>query len=513
MLIAFIDALARPAHRLVGADLARADHVRRRSARGRASSSRARAWQVVRGRSLQQRAARGACSSRRRVAVPFGVLMALPALRLQGLYLALATMAFARMAEFVIFDQPEVFGGAGQARRADSSSSASGSTSRSRCSASTSPQTPAYAALRHRAVRHRRARRGRAAARRVRPPARGDARQPGRVRDARREPVLDQARGLRDLGRDRRLRAARSTGMLPRAPRRRQTSRCSRACRTLLLLVVGGVVGGERRGVRRVRAPVVRVARPCCSPDVRAHSSGGSGIGPGLAGIGIGRHPDGAVVESAPRCATKRIGKQKPLPAAHAGPGTALRPSTPTAAAGRAGTAVRLAMALLEVHDVSVRFGGLQALDAVSFDVEPTATSPGSSARTARARPRCSTSSPGCSRRAAGSSSTARTSRTRKPHRRARLGMGRTFQRLETFGTLSVRDNVLVAAEMRRGWSRDKSDPAAVTDEMIERIGLGAVARRAGRHAPDRHRAPRRGGARAGRASRGCCCSTSRRPD
>ena len=35
------------------------------------------------------------------VAVPFGVLMALPALRLQGLYLALATLAFARMAEFV----------------------------------------------------------------------------------------------------------------------------------------------------------------------------------------------------------------------------------------------------------------------------------------------------------------------------------------------------------------------------------------------------------------------------
>lgn len=43
-------------------------------------------------------------------ALPFGLLIALPALRLRGLYLALATMAFARMAEFVFFDQPEVFG-------------------------------------------------------------------------------------------------------------------------------------------------------------------------------------------------------------------------------------------------------------------------------------------------------------------------------------------------------------------------------------------------------------------
>jgi branched-chain amino acid transport system permease protein len=43
-------------------------------------------------------------------AVPFGALMCLPALRLQGLYLALASIAFARMAESLFFDQPEVFG-------------------------------------------------------------------------------------------------------------------------------------------------------------------------------------------------------------------------------------------------------------------------------------------------------------------------------------------------------------------------------------------------------------------
>jgi branched-chain amino acid transport system permease protein len=44
------------------------------------------------------------------LAVPFGVLMALPALRLQGLYLALASLAFGTMAIPIFFDQPEVFG-------------------------------------------------------------------------------------------------------------------------------------------------------------------------------------------------------------------------------------------------------------------------------------------------------------------------------------------------------------------------------------------------------------------
>ena len=62
------------------------------------------------------------------------------------------------------------------------------------------------------------------------------------------------------------------------------------------------------------------------------------------------------------------------------------------------------------------------------------------------------------------------------PHKRARRGIARTFQRLEVFGSLSARDNILASAEIRKGWSRDKRDPRAVTDEIIERVGLGPVA-------------------------------------
>src|SRR5262249_39618468 len=65
----------------------------------------------------------------------------------------------------------------------------------------------------------------------------------------------------------------------------------------------------------------------------------------------------------------------------------------------------------------------------------------------------------------------------RKPHQRARLGIGRTFQRLETFGSLTARENVLVAAEMRRGWAHDRSrSPGVIADEILARVGLQSVA-------------------------------------
>ncbi|HVN50940.1 MAG TPA: ABC transporter ATP-binding protein [Acidimicrobiales bacterium] len=62
------------------------------------------------------------------------------------------------------------------------------------------------------------------------------------------------------------------------------------------------------------------------------------------------------------------------------------------------------------------------------------------------------------------------------PTKRARQGLARTFQRLELFTMLSVRENVAVAAEVHRRWARAKVDIDAQVDAILERVGLGSVA-------------------------------------
>jgi branched-chain amino acid transport system ATP-binding protein len=65
------------------------------------------------------------------------------------------------------------------------------------------------------------------------------------------------------------------------------------------------------------------------------------------------------------------------------------------------------------------------------------------------------------------------------PARRARRGLARTYQRLELFTSLTVRDNIQVAGEIRNSWSRrGRINVAAETDRTIELVGLGDVADR-----------------------------------
>ncbi|WP_232835727.1 ABC transporter ATP-binding protein [Actinocorallia populi] len=58
------------------------------------------------------------------------------------------------------------------------------------------------------------------------------------------------------------------------------------------------------------------------------------------------------------------------------------------------------------------------------------------------------------------------------PARRARRGLARTFQRLELFGRLTVRDNLLVAAEM----GPDRRLAGHAVTGILDRIGLHHVA-------------------------------------
>jgi branched-chain amino acid transport system ATP-binding protein len=58
-----------------------------------------------------------------------------------------------------------------------------------------------------------------------------------------------------------------------------------------------------------------------------------------------------------------------------------------------------------------------------------------------------------------------------RTHKRARLGLARTFQRLELFGVLTAHDNVRLAADVAGA-----DDPGGVADRLLARVGLTDVA-------------------------------------
>jgi branched-chain amino acid transport system ATP-binding protein len=133
-------------------------------------------------------------------------------------------------------------------------------------------------------------------------------------------------------------------------------------------------------------------------------------------------------------------------------------------------------LALLEAADVSVRFGGLLALDAASLTVDEGCITgligPNGAGKTTLFNVITGLQHPTTGRVTLDD----RDVTDAKPHRRARLGIARTFQRLEAFGSLSARENVLVAAEMRRRWAKDDTTPADLTQQILEQVGIVAVA-------------------------------------
>ncbi|MEO6887133.1 MAG: ABC transporter ATP-binding protein [Jatrophihabitantaceae bacterium] len=130
-------------------------------------------------------------------------------------------------------------------------------------------------------------------------------------------------------------------------------------------------------------------------------------------------------------------------------------------------------MALLEVKDVTVRFGGVTAVNNASFSVDAGIITgligPNGAGKTTLFNVITGLQPPTHGSVVFRSRDVTKST----PNSRAKAGMGRTFQRLEAFGSLTVRENVLVAREIfdgPAGWFR--RPPHAKVDELIERVGL-----------------------------------------
>jgi branched-chain amino acid transport system ATP-binding protein len=135
----------------------------------------------------------------------------------------------------------------------------------------------------------------------------------------------------------------------------------------------------------------------------------------------------------------------------------------------------------LEVREVSVNFGGLAALSAVSLEV-PDGAITGLIGPNGAGKTTLFDVITGTRRPSRGSVRfNGRDMRGISSYRRSRLGLGRTFQRLELFGSLTVRENVRVAASIgqrraRRSRGGQPGSVDEVTDRLLEKVHLEDVA-------------------------------------
>jgi len=125
----------------------------------------------------------------------------------------------------------------------------------------------------------------------------------------------------------------------------------------------------------------------------------------------------------------------------------------------------------LEVSDVTVAFGGNRVLDTVGLTAGPGRVTgligPNGAGKSTLFDVVCGLRRPSRGRVVLGGADVTGMG----PARRARHGLARTFQRLELFGRLTVRDNLLVAAEL----GPERRRAARAVDEIVARLGLAEI--------------------------------------
>ena len=139
-------------------------------------------------------------------------------------------------------------------------------------------------------------------------------------------------------------------------------------------------------------------------------------------------------------------------------------------------------MSILSVHDIKKSYGAIQAVGGVSFDVEPGeilgVIGPNGSGKTTLFNSILGQIKPDTGKVEFEGKDISGSS----PLALSRLGVGRTFQNLQVFAKLSLRDNLILAAQEHTGtfWGRVFASPdnglADRAQEMLDLFRLNHVA-------------------------------------